>query len=142
MSENDRNSLIGLWKLKSIQFEVVDTGEIADVFDPNPSGYLIHTGEGRMMAILMRSDRAPPKEDADGSALFKTMMAYTGNFRIEGDDKFITHADLAWHPLGMAPSRPGFSRSRATPFRSRPLSKPTPCLRAGSGGVVPSNRRE
>lgn len=98
MSTIDRNSLVGLWKLKSIQFEAADTGEIADVFGPNPSGYLIHTGEGRMMAMLMRSDRTPPKEDADGSALFKTMMAYTGNYRIEGDDKFVTHVDLAWHP--------------------------------------------
>ena len=50
------------------------------------------------MAILTRSDRAPPKEDADGAALFKSMMAYTGNFRIEGKDKFITDVDLAWHP--------------------------------------------
>ena len=98
MSQSDCNSLIGIWKLKSIQFELADTGEIADVFGPNPSGYLIHTGEGRMMAILTRSDRAPPKEDSDGSALFKTMMAYTGIFRVEGDDKFITHVDLAWHP--------------------------------------------
>ena len=91
-------SLIGVWKLKSIQFEAADTGEIADVFGPNPSGYLILTGEGRLMAILTRADRAPPKEDADGSALFKTMMAFTGNVRIEGDDKFIINVDLAWHP--------------------------------------------
>ena len=98
MPQNDRSSLIGVWKLKSIQFELADTGEAADMFGPNPSGYLIHTDEGRMMVILTRSDRAPPKEDADGSALFKTMMAYTGNFRVEGDDKFITDVDLAWHP--------------------------------------------
>ena len=98
MSQSDYNPLIGVWKLKSIQFEFADTRELADVFGPNPSGYLIHTGEGRMMAILTRSDRAPPTEDSDGSALFKTMMAYTGIFRVEGDDKFITHVDLAWHP--------------------------------------------
>ena len=98
MSQTDCNSLIGIWKLKSIQFELADTGEIADVFGPNPSGYLMNTAEGRMMALLMRSDRVPPKEDSDGSTLFKTMMAYTGNCRIEGDDKFITNVDLAWHP--------------------------------------------
>jgi hypothetical protein len=38
MSQSDRNSLIGIWKLKSIQLEFVDTGEIADVFGPKPVG--------------------------------------------------------------------------------------------------------
>ena len=98
MSLGDRNSLMGIWKLKSLQFELADTGEIADAFGPNPAGYLILTGEGRMMTIVTRSDRVPPKEDADGSALFNTMMAYTGNFSVEGNDKFITDVDLAWHP--------------------------------------------
>ena len=98
MSQSSHASLVGLWKLKSIKFEAADTGEVADVFGPNPSGYMIHTDEGRVMAILTRADRAPPKEDADGSALFKTMMAYTGTCRTEGDDKFITNVDLAWHP--------------------------------------------
>ena len=32
MSQSDRNSLIGIWKLKSLQFELADTGEIADAF--------------------------------------------------------------------------------------------------------------
>src|SRR5207249_12095182 len=45
-----------------------------------------------------RSDRMPPKEDADGTALFKAMMAFTGTYRLESDDKFITDVDLAWHP--------------------------------------------
>jgi hypothetical protein len=97
MSQSDRNPLVGIWKLQLIQFEFADTGESVDVYGPNPSGYLILT-EARMMAIVTRSDRMPPKEDADGAALFKTMMAYTGTYRVEGDDKFITDVDLAWHP--------------------------------------------
>lgn len=94
----DRSSLAGTWKLQAAQFEFSDTGESVDVFGPNPSGYLIQTDEGRMMAILTRSDRIPPKDDADGAALFKAMMAYTGNYQVESDDKFVTDVDLAWHP--------------------------------------------
>src|SRR3954453_14296582 len=89
-----------------------------------------------MMAILTRSDRAPPKEDADGSALFKTMLAYTGNFRARAITSSSLMSISLGIPLGTTPSRPGFSRSRATPFRSRPLSKPTPCFRAGWGEAL------
>ena len=98
MAQINHSPLVGVWNLQSIQFEDASTGDRFDMFGPNPSGHLIQTGEGRMMAILMRSDRAPPKEDADGAALFKTMMAYTGTYRVEGNDKFVTDVDLAWHP--------------------------------------------
>lgn len=98
MSERDHSALAGIWKLQSIQFEFADTGERVDVYGANPSGYLIQTIEGRMMAIITRSDRMPPKEDSDGAALFKSMMAYTGTYRVDSDDKFVTDVDLAWHP--------------------------------------------
>src|SRR4029450_21638 len=124
MSQSDRNPLGGIWKLQLIQFEFADTGESVDVYGPNPSGYLILTGEGVMMTIVTRSDRMPPKEDADGAALFKTMMAFTGTYRVESDDKFITDVDLAWHPAWN-----GISRSMETPCRSPPLSRLTPCFR-------------
>lgn len=45
MSQSDRNALVGIWKLQLIQFEFADTGESVDVYGPNPSGYLIQTGE-------------------------------------------------------------------------------------------------
>lgn len=98
MSPVNHGPLVGVWNLQSIHFEDASTGERLDMFGQNPSGHLIQTSEGRMMAIIMRSDRTPPKEDADGAMLFKTMMAYTGNYRVEGDDKFVTDVDLAWHP--------------------------------------------
>lgn len=98
MSQSDSNPLLGVWKLQSIQFEFADTKKRVDVYGPNPSGYLIHTAEGRMMVILTAADRKAPKEDADGATLFKTMMAYTGTFRVDGDDKFTTLVELAWHP--------------------------------------------
>ena len=98
MPQSQHSPLEGIWKLQLIQFEFADTGERVDVYGPNPSGYLIHTGEGRMMTIITRSDRTLPKEDADGAGLFKAMMAYTGNYRIDGDDKYVTDVDVAWHP--------------------------------------------
>ena len=98
MSRRDYSALVGIWKLQSIQFEFADTSESVDLYGANPSGCLIQTVDGRMMTIITRSDRMPPKEDADGAALFNTMMAYTGTYRIDSDDKFVTDVDLAWHP--------------------------------------------
>lgn len=138
MSYNGQNSLIGTWKLKSIQFEAADTGEITDVFGPNPSGYMIHTDEGRMMAVLTRSDRVPPKEDADGSTLFKTMMAYTGDCRFEGDDKFITRVDLAWHPAWNGTEQIRFFKLEGDTLSIMTAQQPNPMLggRMGRGIIM------
>jgi len=134
MSHNGQKSLVGTWKLKSIQFEAADTGEITDVFGPNPSGYMIHTAEGRMMAVLTQSDRAP---EADSSTLFKTMMAYTGNCRIEGDDKFITRVDLAWHPAWTGTEQIRFFKLEGDSLSIMTAQQPNPMLAGRIGrGII------
>ena len=90
--------LIGTWQLVSIQFELADTGECVDMYGPNPSGFVILTDGGRFMGIVTSADRAPPTNEADRAALFETMMAYSGRYRVEGENKFITAVDIAWHP--------------------------------------------
>lgn len=90
--------LVGTWQIVSVQVEFADTGERRDMYGPNPSGFLILTENGRLMAILTSANRAAPTNDGERAALFESMMAYSGKFRIEGEDKFITAVDLAWHP--------------------------------------------
>lgn len=90
--------VVGAWQLLSIQFELADTGECVDMYGPNPSGFLILTDGGRMIGIVTSADRVPPKDAADRTALFDSMMAYSGKYRVEGEDKFITVVDIAWHP--------------------------------------------
>lgn len=92
------NKLVGTWKLVSVQYEFADTGESADMYGAKPLGYLMITQDRRMMTIITSDGRAPPKVDTDEVALFKSMMAYSGEFRLEGDDQFITKAEVAWHP--------------------------------------------
>jgi hypothetical protein len=48
-----------------------------------------------MFAIL--ADNARQLNDPPGS-LFNRMMAYTGRYRIEGDDAFVVEVDVSWHP--------------------------------------------
>jgi hypothetical protein len=92
-----QNKLVGTWKLESVQYEFADTGEFADMYGAKPLGYLMITQDRRMMTIITSDGRAPPNGDRDEVALFKSMMAYTGKFRLEGD-KFITKAEVSWHP--------------------------------------------
>jgi Lipocalin-like domain len=90
--------LIDTWRLISIQFELADTGERFDLYGPHPLGFLILTDGGRLMGMVTSADRRPPRDTAGGAALFESMMAYSGKYRVEGEDKFITSVDLAWHP--------------------------------------------
>ena len=90
--------MIGTWKLVSVQFEAADTGECVDMYGERPLGFLILTEDGRMMAIVTAGGRAPPKDEAASVALFESMMAYSGKYRVEGADRFITAVDVAWHP--------------------------------------------
>jgi hypothetical protein len=93
-----QSKLIGLWKMVSLQFEFADTHECVDTYGPKPHGYLIITQDRRMMTIITSDGRERPNGETDEAALFKNMMAYSGNFRLEGEDQFITTVDIAWHP--------------------------------------------
>jgi lipocalin-like protein len=92
------SKLVGTWQLVSVKFEPADTGEAVDMYGPDPLGYLILTAEGRMMVIQTSRNRQPPRNDADLAELFKSLIAYTGRYRVEGNDHFVTTVDVAWHP--------------------------------------------
>ena len=89
--------LHGIWKLVSFVQEVQETGERRFFFGKNPTGYIILLPEGRMMACIEADGRKAPQTDEDRANLHKTMFAYTGIYRIEGD-KFITKVDVSWNP--------------------------------------------
>lgn len=105
-SADDREKLIGIWKLTSIVGEFQDTGEKTHDWGKNPTGYSIYTAEGRSMFIIESEGRKPPKTDDDRATLFRTMFAWTGIYRLEGD-KLITKVDVSWNPAfnGTEPAR-------------------------------------
>jgi hypothetical protein len=94
---DDRAKLLGIWKLVSFEGEFQDTGERIDWEGKNPAGYLIFTPEGRMMAVIEGEGRKTPQTDQDRVALLRTMLAYSGMYRLE-EDKFITKVDVSWNP--------------------------------------------
>jgi hypothetical protein len=94
---DDRANLLGIWKVVSFVQEVQETGERRPFFGKNPTGFVILLPEGRLMAVIEGEGRKAPQTDDDRAKLFKTMIAYSGMYRFEGD-KFITKVDVSWNP--------------------------------------------
>jgi Lipocalin-like domain len=62
-----------------------------------PTGYLILTREGRLMAVLTGEGRKAGTGDAERAALHKTLVAYTGKYRVEGQNLVIITVDVSWN---------------------------------------------
>jgi Lipocalin-like domain len=88
--------LFGSWRLVSFKI-IVDGDEkgSGEAFGDHPFGRLILTPRHTMAAYLSRPDRKPPTNQADAASLLSSMIAYTGKFRVEGD-QIITTVDGAW----------------------------------------------
>jgi hypothetical protein len=91
---DDRAKLMGNWKLTSWVQEFQDGGEQRPEYGKRPLGYLVFTPEGRMMALLEGEGRKSPSNDQERAALFRSMIAYTGKYYLDGD-KWTTRVDAA-----------------------------------------------
>ena len=91
----DETEIVGVWKLKSFTAESVQTKERQTVYGENPKGYLVVTPE-RFTAVITAEGRKPPKTDEDRLFSFRTMFAYTGPYRIEGD-RIMTKVEVSWN---------------------------------------------
>ena len=91
----DADALIGTWKLVSWQV-IVNREPPQNVFGPHPKGFLILTREGRSMAITTAENRRAGMSDPERAALHKSMLAYSGKYRIDGND-FVTVVDVSWN---------------------------------------------
>ena len=96
-SADDREKLLGIWKMVSVESEDQETRRREPALGISLAGYLIFTPEGRMITIVTGEGRKNAKTDEDRGDLWKSMVAYTGMYHLEGD-KFITKVDVAWNP--------------------------------------------
>jgi Lipocalin-like domain len=74
---------------------VQSTGERKNVYGERPNGYLVFTPEKRMIGIITAEKRNKPNTDEDRIAAFRSMFAYSGIYRVEGD-RWVTKVDVAW----------------------------------------------
>jgi hypothetical protein len=51
---------------------------------------------GRMMSLLVSEGRKAPQTDEERSIAYRSMVAYTGKYAVDGD-KWTTSPDVAWN---------------------------------------------
>lgn len=94
---DDRDKIIGIWKLVSWEKEIIATGQRTIFLGKEPTGYLIFTPEGRMMVLITGEGRLGLNTNQHCAELFSSMYSYTGMYQVQGD-KWITKIDAAWNP--------------------------------------------
>ena len=92
----DSPDLCGVWRLKAFYLEVTETGRRLEPFGPAPKGALIMHPDGRMMALITPGEQKPLTTDADQADAFRRLVAYSGLYRLEPPDRFVTTVDVAW----------------------------------------------
>ena len=77
-------------------YEDAQTKELTPVLGEHPRGYQIATPEGRWLALVTADSRPVPKTDEDRAKALRSMIAYSGRYRVE-DGKVITKVEVAWN---------------------------------------------
>jgi hypothetical protein len=88
--------LVGLWALTSHSQKVSATGAMKHPFGEYPSGYQMFTKGGHMMFLLIGENRKGPAgaalTDVERAALFNSLVAQSGTYKLEGT-KVLIHYD-------------------------------------------------
>lgn len=80
---------------------MVASGTVSDVMGPDPVGFLSYQPDGRMMALVVSSERPVSNgkmpTDSEKVALFDSMLAYAGTYTFD-NGRVIHHVDASWNP--------------------------------------------
>jgi hypothetical protein len=94
-----RQKIVGTWKLVSVVYEDQETKGRTPVYGEHPRGRQIATAEGRSV----------PKTDEERAQALRTMIAYTGRYRVE-DGKVVTKVEAAWNEAWVGGEQTRFIR--------------------------------
>jgi len=94
--DSDAARIVGVWSIVAQVYEDVETGERIPIFGEHPKGCQIATRGGRWLALGTAEGRGVPQTDEDRASALRTMIAYTGRYRVEGG-KVVTKVEAAWN---------------------------------------------
>jgi hypothetical protein len=87
--------LTGAWRLLSAVMEDVESGVQTRPWGERPNGRLILTSGARWMVIQTAEGRPRAQDDVERAAAFRSMLAYSGTYRIDAD-KITINVDISW----------------------------------------------
>jgi Lipocalin-like domain len=97
------DELVRTYKLISSTRKVLDTGEVLDTWGKSPKGFITYGKDGRMLVLIVRSDRPKPESvekmtEQQRADLFRSMTAYGGTYKFDG--KRVEHnIDISWNEV-------------------------------------------
>jgi|SRR6478672_694990 hypothetical protein len=97
---DEKDKLVGTWKLISAVSEDLSTGQKTNIYKGTPVGFITYGTDGRVMTIVVDSVRKKPAASvataAEAEALFRSMAAYAGTYTVKGNQ--VTHVpDVSWN---------------------------------------------
>jgi len=100
-ASSDPQRLLGTWKLISYVGVEVPHKARSDIMGPRPSGYINYGADGRMIVIIVGSDRAKPvgpvATPEEARDLIRSMLAYAGTYTVDSNAKTVTHhVEISW----------------------------------------------
>jgi hypothetical protein len=104
-----RQKIVGMWTLVSVVYEDQETKQRTPVLGQHPKGRQIATADGRWLALVTAEGRPIPKTDEERAQALRTMIAYTGRYRVEGG-KVITKVEAAWNEAWVGGEQTRFIR--------------------------------
>ena len=97
---DEKDKLVGTWKLFSAVSEDLSTGQKTNIYKGTPVGFITYGADGRVMTIIVDSERKKPAANvataAEAEALFRSMAAYAGTYTVKGN-QVIHVPDVSWN---------------------------------------------
>jgi hypothetical protein len=94
------SQLVGVWKFTSQSTKEVATGKINHPYGEKPTGHIVYTKGGHVAFVLAGDNRKAPAgataTDAERIALFNTIAAGSGTYKVEGNTLIVTYA-ASWN---------------------------------------------
>ena len=104
-----RKKIVGTWTLVSVVYEDQTTKERTPVLGESPRGSQIATADGRWLALVTAEKRPVPKTDEDRAQALRSMISYSGRYRVEGG-KVVTKVEIAWNEAWVGGEQTRFIR--------------------------------
>ncbi len=124
-------ALLGNWKLVSFYTEDTQSKQRNNAYGEHPTGAIGFTPAGRFFAFATADSRKAAQTTEDQAAAFRTVIAYTGQWRIEGE-KFITKVDVAANPAMVGTEQVRFWRMVSGKLHITTAPLPNPNVPGGT----------